>query len=197
MFTTPMRVPALCARSRGRPVSRHWNPQSRNSSFFGVRIRSTIRSSHGHAARSHPRPASEERNSTRQRGHCETRRKPETRREGPFAVLPETLKFEFCRPPHAMAIRGFHGMGAWSQQSHVALWWAPLGELDRETRRVPGDGLRAVPAWRGGGCASRAGRAVSERNPGGKKYRATEDTSRLTGVDRASNTMRNNFVCEL
>jgi hypothetical protein len=79
----------------------------------------------------------------------------------------------------------------------MALWWAPLGERDRVTRRVPGDGLRAVPMWRKGGCAGRAGLAVSERNLGEKKYRATGDKSRLTGPDRASNTTRNNFVCEL
>jgi hypothetical protein len=164
MFTTPMCVPTLCARGRGCPISRHWNLQSRNSSFFGVRIRSTIRSSHGHAARSHPRLASEERKSTKQRGHYETRRKPETHREGPFAVLPETLKFEFCRPPHAMGIRGCHGMGAWSRWSRVALCWAPLGEQDRETRRVLGDGPRAVPAWRGGG-----GAGGFRKKPGGKE----------------------------
>jgi hypothetical protein len=79
----------------------------------------------------------------------------------------------------------------------MALWWAPLGERDREMRRVPGDGPRAVPTWRGGGRAGKAGRAVSERNPREKKYRATGDTSCLTGPDRASNTTRNNFVCEL
>jgi hypothetical protein len=43
-------------------------------------------------------------------------------------------------------------MDAWSRRSRVALWWAPLGERDRETQRVPGDGQR------GGGVAAWAGR---------------------------------------
>jgi hypothetical protein len=87
LFTIPMRVPALCARDRGRPVSQHWTPESRNSSFFAVRIRSTIRSSDGHV-QSHPCPTSEDHKSMRQRGHCELGRKTVTRREGPVAVLP-------------------------------------------------------------------------------------------------------------
>jgi NADPH:quinone reductase-like Zn-dependent oxidoreductase len=96
-----------------------------------------------------------------------------------------------------MGIHGCHGMGAWSRQSHVELWWAPLGEQDHKTRRVPGDSLRTVPTWQGGGRIGKAGQAVSERNPGEKKYRTTGDTSLLTGPDRTSNTTRNNFVCEL
>jgi hypothetical protein len=101
-------------------------------------------------------------------------------------------------PPHAMGICGCHGMGAWSRRSRVALWWAPLSEWDRETRRVPRDGPRAVPAWPGGGWPhGQGGRAVSERNSGGKKYRAIGDTSRMTGPDRASNTTCNNFVYKL
>ena len=33
-------------------------------------------------------------------------------------------------PPHAMAIRIYHGMGVWSQQSRVACWWALVGRRD-------------------------------------------------------------------
>jgi hypothetical protein len=62
---------------------------------------------------------------------------------------------------------------------------------------VVSHGTMVGPTRRKGGCAGRAGLAVSERNLGEKKYRATGDKSRLTGPDRASNTTRNNFVCEL
>jgi hypothetical protein len=60
-----------------------------------------------------------------------------------------------------------------------------------------GERLCAVPAWRGGGRAGKAGRAFTERNPGEKKYHARWDTSRLTGADRTSNRTHNNYVCGL
>jgi hypothetical protein len=73
-------------------------------------------------------------------------------------------------PPHAMGIRGCRGMGAWSRQSRVALWWAPLDKWDRETRWVPGDGPRAVPAWRGGRwLRGQGGAGGFGKKPGGKE----------------------------